>query len=147
MNAQIKWSANQCTYLVIVENAGDDMSRWMKRSDEEKKRILKDQRNRDNPKDKFDPDHYAALLKGGEIPLNCPDHGYMASHHYTITDGSMSNNPLLTKGTMVISGKCVACNCDTSIVIPTLDPNAILIGMVIQGLAKRNRITDKRVNK
>ena len=127
------------------------MSRWQKRSQEEKEKILADQREREKPRDvRFDErleeqnKIHMELMKSREIPLRCDNCGWVKSEHYTLVTGDdiMSNERISW-----ISGTCVKCGKAVSrplhIKYMGLD-GSMVIAQICMLLDVNGRLTDKR---
>lgn len=126
------------------------MSRWSKRSQEEKERIAKEQKEKsirvisvtsEGVKD----DGQIEILKRHEIPLRCAAHGWMAPLMYILTmevPMIFGGDPVLT-----ISGDCPKCRSGIRrYIIPHLIgmDAMMVIPFILEDLKKQNRIIDRR---
>jgi len=124
------------------------MSKWSKRSDEEKLRIFNEQNAlREKAEIKKDPIKSAQaqiteLLQAHELPLHCFEHGHVKSQSYELTNGSFMGQKC-----EVVKGRCIKCGKNLSF---PLTPQVrctefgILVIMVITLLKNEGRLTDTR---
>ena len=125
------------------------MSKWSKRSDEEKLRILKAQETvKEKAEIRHDPVKSAQakmveLLTAHEIPLLCMKSGYVKSQFYELHNGTFMGQKC-----MVVKGTCIHCG---ALVEFYLTPQVrcsefgILVTMVINILKSEGRLKDTRV--
>lgn len=86
------------------------MSKWSKRSPEEKVRILAEQealrKKHDTPTNRFGESTQSEIIQRNEIPLVCIEHGFTSSERYKLVK---EFNPLAQTEVMMVVGKCTKC--------------------------------------
>jgi len=83
------------------------MVKWSKRSDEDKKRILKEQQEQNKPQNEKDADIATDIYVKGRIPIMCPKCvKWRGSERYTITN---KQHPFFGKCRMITSS-CPVCS-------------------------------------
>ena len=124
------------------------MSKWSKRSDEEKLRIFNEQKAlREKAEIKKDPikstqAQMTELLQAHEIPLHCFEHGHVKSQSYELTNGSFMGQKC-----EVVKGRCIKCGKNLSFPwTPQVRCTefGIIVAMVITLLKNEGRLTDTR---
>ena len=124
------------------------MSKWSKRPEEEKIRILQEQEAiREKAEIKRDPIKSAQaqmteLLQAHEIPLHCFEDGFVKSQSYELTNGSFMGQKC-----EVIKGRCIKCG--KALTFPMTPPTrcsefGILVSMVMTLLKNEGRLVDTR---
>ena len=124
------------------------MSRWNRRTQEEKERIKKEQEELHKPKEQRlqeklhdDMNH---ILEQKELPLRCKKCGMTTSKHYTL---AMMKNPLTGEPTQTAFGKCIKCG-STARKVVEVGVLGLDLGMVVAQifmfLKSQGRLTDDR---
>ena len=129
------------------------MSRWSRKSDEEKAQTAK---NLKDNKIKFRTKHEIAseednktkfeILKNGKLPLRCKKCGPTSSHHYNLV---MMNTPF-GGPFMTALGRCIRCNDNVKGIV---DPKIIglemtmIVAQVVHILKESGNLTDERNEK
>lgn len=123
------------------------MSRWSRRTQEEKDAILKEQQEQQQDEQiKKDAMNYASidwrmrLLKEGELPLFCNKHGWVKSEKYTLIKKKDFFGEQI-----YAQGNCSHCNYKLETMIPVNTVYTPFYGLVISVLNKNGRIIDKRI--
>lgn len=124
------------------------MSRWSRRSQEEKERIAEKQTDLKIPKavkEKESSDkRKTEILESGELPLRCSNCGPTTSQQYTL---AMANTPMGGKPVQMVSGKCRSCGGHAKTIIEprVLGLNtSMIVGQIILLLNNKGRIIDNR---
>ena len=126
------------------------MSRWSKRSQDEKERIKEEQIKLKEVRGKksmgipnMDPDTAKLIYKNGGIPIICRAHGWVDSQDYTIE----KRRNILQPDRMddFIVGHCPQCGGEILRAIPygNLD-EMMFLPLVVSSLKQKGRLTDKR---
>ena len=122
------------------------MSRWSKRTQEEKLKIKETinhqkQIKQDNIErlNRACIDHRLKILKQTEIPLFCPKHGWTSSNQYTLE----TRNDIFGD-TIYILGKCPQCNASLETTIAKDPMYIMMVSLNLAKLKQQNRITDNR---
>ena len=126
------------------------MSRWSKRTQEEKEQILqKQQQQQEDQQTKKDKMNYVStdwklkILKDGEIPLFCKKHGWTHSNKYVLTKKGGPFEGMFGK-TPTIVGNCRECNTELECMVPVNSVYTLLFATVISNLRNQNRLEDRR---
>jgi hypothetical protein len=121
------------------------MSRWSRKSDEEKKAIHDKQtaQEEEAKKDPFSDDAAMDIYRNEEIPIMCLKHGWQASSHYIVSEDT---HPLMPdRKILFVSGVCPKCKKPFKRAVPLANiSEMMLFTMVWKILSIKNRIEDKR---
>ena len=122
------------------------MSRWSRRTQEEKDAILqKQEKQQKKAQIKKDMMNFASIdwrmkiLKENELPLFCKKHGWTHSKKYIL----ISRNDMFGKSNYVI-GNCPQCNATIETMVPLNSVYTILFGLVMTNLSRVKRLEDRR---
>jgi len=122
------------------------MSKWSKRSPDEKARILAEQealRNKGKEPsfgDMFNNDNQTEILKRNEIPIVCETHGFTTSGRYELVE---EEHPLIGGKQLFVRGRCVKCG-RTSRRALGLDESSMMLMLIIRMLQDKGRVDDLR---
>lgn len=130
------------------------MSRWTRRSKEEKERIAREQKELREFQPRtittaitggVDDKKQMELLKEHEMPMRCAVHGWVAPPMYILT---MEVPPVIgNEPVMCLSGKCTECgNGVKRYIIPSimgLDA-MMIVPLIMDELRRKGRLEDKR---
>jgi len=126
------------------------MSRWSRKTDEEKQRIYEEQvtakqeKQHDNNAIERGQQRAVEIYDNQEIPIFCVEHGWVASDRYCL---NIRKNPLTGQNTQYIEGNCQKCKapiqrvCSVSVFSPA---EAMMFSMVIKILFDDGRLRDER---
>jgi len=121
------------------------MSKWSKRSPEEKVRILAEQealRNKNKPKMtagfNLSNENQEAIIKNNEIPLVCTHHGYTAAERYEIVNENVIGSTI-----PMVCGICPICK-QTARRALLLDETSMILMLIVKRLQDAGRLVDKR---
>lgn len=129
------------------------MSRWSRRSDEEKERInrkqvvQKQEKKHDDNATERGRQRAVEIYDDQEIPIFCFEHGWVGSDRYRLYIGK---NGLTGQDTQYLEGRCRKCQkpiqrvCSMSVLSPT---EAMMFGMVVKILFDDSRLVDERPRK
>ena len=130
------------------------MSRWSKRSEEEKQAILQKQQEQEAKAEQAkldkdpvlaelararDMDAANAVYKSGEIPILCRDDGWVGSELYALYKGE----PLPGVKLDMLKGRCRKCGRPVQRVFPTGE-EFLLFALAISNLKMKGRLQDTR---
>ena len=122
------------------------MSRWSKRSQEEKEQILKSQEQQQKEKEtNIDKLNYLSidwrmkLLKEGELPLMCGKHGWVHSEKYIL----ILKKDMFGKHNYIV-GTCPKCNKKLECMVPLNMVYTSLYPLVMATLVDKKRLEDRR---
>lgn len=122
------------------------MSKWSKRSPEDKARILAEREAlqkamvEKSPEYQYSPEKQSEIIKQQEMPLVCPNHGYTKSERYEIVT---EKHPLLDQEVSMVLGKCPICGAMARRAL-TLSEAGMVFALVLQLLASQGRLVDNR---
>jgi len=129
------------------------MSRWSKRTKEEKERIYQEQQELHNPTPRVTTISLSAegekaneIIKNQEIPLNCWKHGWVASKEYTIVNEDSPLGGALGKNILCIKGTCPVCKNELKrfITPAVVVEDAGITMLLIDKLKREGRLKDLR---
>lgn len=117
------------------------MSRWSKRSKEEKLDILRKQREQKEPKEGYDA---VDIYKNNEIPIVCPKcRCFSGSDTYEVVIKDF--RPLGIKKVSIIKGMCRICKRPIERIFPpTFSDEITVFTMVFVNLKQKGRLKDLR---
>lgn len=126
------------------------MSRWSKKSDEEKKALLKKMEENKEKQHKSSKDYafsqemQGEILGEHELPLMCDEHGWVKSVKYELFTGEM---PITRTETTMVAGTCPICGRKLTRALPVslmASDGGMLIMMIIPLLLRQGRLVDRR---
>jgi hypothetical protein len=122
------------------------MSKWSKRSPEDKARILAEQEAlREKGKQstapyRIDDNAQNEIIQRNEIPLVCSEHGYTSSERYELIK---EFHPLVQTEITMVRGKCIKCGRISRRAI-MLDEGGMTLMLLVTLLQTRGRVDDNR---
>jgi len=123
------------------------MSRWSRRTQEEKDAILQKQENQQQEKieeqekhDYMNQPQQNKLLEAGHVPIFCKRHGWTYSYNYTLEE-RMS---IFNTRQWIVTGNCKDCKTRIKKEIPISMNTTMIYLLVFIGLKKQYRLTDMR---
>ena len=122
------------------------MSRWSRKTQEEKEQILQKQEDQKEEqqinKDRMNylsTDWRMKILKEHELPLFCKKHGWTHSERYIL----ISRKDMFGKHGYIL-GKCPRCNLDIETIIPVNIVYTPLFALVMTDLIRTGKLKDRR---
>lgn len=128
--------------------------RWNKRSQAEKERLHEEKQAQERAREsKKNGRHYAELeenmdshravtvYNAGDIPIPCPDHGWVGSDKYLV----VKEPDLLGRRNLFIYGNCRKCGKRTKRAFPIpVSQEALLFHAAMLRLVREGRVVDRR---
>ena len=137
------------------------MSRWSRRTDEEKKEIRDKQKRQEQEAairkkslnnnwkqiganlDRLvnDKEQWTKVINDGNIPILCMNDGWVGCKKYTLREKAIIKG---MKPTLVVEGNCEICQRPITGDISAFDGNTMLVMLILERLKREGQLVDLR---